>query len=209
MLLLQEPFSQSKHVLFKPCWSPPGIQHPLPPFSSTRLQLDSDEGEKAKEEADSKEFKDVVDFLKKSLAERVEKVTVSNRCVHGVSALRQRALTGQSELWAVVIPATWLDLGTPGCRYSRSPVVSHGHTVWAVHMRTTLFILAFPSLCSTHLLITCCTSHLLHRLTDSPCALVTSKFGWSANMERIMRTQAMGDPRSMEYMKVSVVDAHL
>lgn len=40
------------------------------------------------------------------------------------------------------------------------------------------------------------------RLTDSPCALVTSKFGWSANMERIMRTQAMGDTRSMEYMKV-------
>eukprot|EP00983_Pelagomonas_calceolata_P080173 1155037-Pelagomonas_calceolata.AAC.1 len=39
------------------------------------------------------------------------------------------------------------------------------------------------------------------RLTDSPCALVTSKFGWSANMERIMRTQAMGDPRTMEYMK--------
>ena len=40
------------------------------------------------------------------------------------------------------------------------------------------------------------------RLLDSPCALVTSKFGWSANMERIMRTQAMGDPRTMEYMKV-------
>jgi heat shock protein beta len=39
------------------------------------------------------------------------------------------------------------------------------------------------------------------RLTDSPCALVTSKFGWSANMERIMRSQAMGDPRAMEYMR--------
>jgi len=42
-------------------------------------QLEADEGEKAKEEALSKEFQDVVDFLKKSLAERVEKVTVSNR----------------------------------------------------------------------------------------------------------------------------------
>jgi len=40
-----------------------------------------------------------------------------------------------------------------------------------------------------------------NRLGDSPCILATSKFGWSANMERIMRAQAMGDNKAMEYMK--------
>lgn len=40
-----------------------------------------------------------------------------------------------------------------------------------------------------------------NRLDSSPCIVVTSKFGWSANMERIMRTQTMGDSRAMEYMK--------
>merc|ERR1712060_692246 len=39
------------------------------------------------------------------------------------------------------------------------------------------------------------------RVTSSPCVLVTSKYGWSANMERIMKSQAMGDTRSMEYMR--------
>lgn len=40
-----------------------------------------------------------------------------------------------------------------------------------------------------------------NRLADTPCVLVTSKFGWSANMERIMKAQAMGDARAMEYMR--------
>jgi len=39
------------------------------------------------------------------------------------------------------------------------------------------------------------------RLADTPCVLVTSKFGWSANMERIMKAQAMGDNKALEYMK--------
>lgn len=40
-----------------------------------------------------------------------------------------------------------------------------------------------------------------NRLTDSPAIVVASKFGWSANMEKIMRAQALGDPRAAEYMK--------
>lgn len=33
------------------------------------------------------------------------------------------------------------------------------------------------------------------RLADSPCALVTSKFGWSAAQERLMRAQVISLPR--------------
>lgn len=39
------------------------------------------------------------------------------------------------------------------------------------------------------------------RLTDSPCILVTSKTGWSANMQRIMKSQPMGDSKALDYMK--------
>ena len=39
------------------------------------------------------------------------------------------------------------------------------------------------------------------RLSTSPCVVVSSKYGWSANMERIMKAQALGDDAKASYMR--------
>ncbi|WOL05281.1 hypothetical protein Cni_G14008 [Canna indica] len=40
-----------------------------------------------------------------------------------------------------------------------------------------------------------------NRLDNTPCVVVTSKYGWSANMEKIMQSQTLSDSKQQTYMR--------
>merc|ERR1711907_717716 len=39
-----------------------------------------------------------------------------------------------------------------------------------------------------------------NRMEDSPCSLVTTEYGWSANMQRIMKAQVLRDNQMSSFM---------
>ena len=41
-------------------------------------------------------------------------------------------------------------------------------------------------------------AEISERLTNSPCALITSKFGWTANMQRIIQSQTHSKTQDMQ-----------
>ncbi|KAL8256134.1 hypothetical protein R6Q59_031201 [Mikania micrantha] len=49
--------------------------------------------------------------------------------------------------------------------------------------------------------VTVAKVQISNRLSSSPCVLVSGKFGWSANMERLMKAQTLGDTSTLEFMR--------